>query len=172
MLTLVMCLFPLFPIDIFTWHTELWMNPTLIDARICTHLCVCACVLVTQSCPTLCDPMDCSPLGFSVHGILQARILGWTTIPLSVHIYRKHKFWLMQATHLQTLEDVTFAEQTISNRSFDVQWSSLVWWSICLRRKQRDCKPNIHRSYCGWSWDCTSGIWRGGMVVWGLPRRC
>ena len=32
-------------------------------------------MLVTQSCPTLCDPMDCSPLGSSVHGILQARIL-------------------------------------------------------------------------------------------------
>ena len=32
-------------------------------------------VLVTQSCPTLCDPMDCSPPGSSVHGILQARIL-------------------------------------------------------------------------------------------------
>ena len=29
-----------------------------------------------QSCPALCDPMDCSPSGFSVHGILQARILG------------------------------------------------------------------------------------------------
>ena len=33
--------------------------------------------LVTQSCPTLCDPMDCSPPGSSVHGILQARILEW-----------------------------------------------------------------------------------------------
>ena len=32
-------------------------------------------VLVAQSCPTLCDPMDCSPQGSSVHGILQARIL-------------------------------------------------------------------------------------------------
>ena len=30
---------------------------------------------VAQSCPTLCDPMDCSPPGFSVHGIFQARIL-------------------------------------------------------------------------------------------------
>ena len=28
-----------------------------------------------QSCPTLCDPMDCSPPGSSAHGILQARIL-------------------------------------------------------------------------------------------------
>ena len=33
------------------------------------------CVLVTQSCPTLYNPMDWRLLGFSVHGILQARIL-------------------------------------------------------------------------------------------------
>ena len=33
-----------------------------------------------QSCPTLCDPMDCSPPGFSVHGILQARTLEWVAI--------------------------------------------------------------------------------------------
>ena len=36
-----------------------------------------------QLCPTLCDPMDCSPPGSSVHGILQARILEWVTIPFS-----------------------------------------------------------------------------------------
>ena len=36
-----------------------------------------AVVLVTQSRPTLCDLMDCSLPGFSVHGILQARILEW-----------------------------------------------------------------------------------------------
>jgi len=34
-----------------------------------------------QSCPTLCDPMDGSPLGSSVHGILQARILEWVAMP-------------------------------------------------------------------------------------------
>ena len=38
---------------------------------------------VAQSCPTLCDPMDCNLLGFSVHGILQARILEWITISFS-----------------------------------------------------------------------------------------
>ena len=32
---------------------------------------------VAQSCPTLCDPMDCSPSGSSVHGIFQARVLEW-----------------------------------------------------------------------------------------------
>ena len=37
-------------------------------------------VLVAQSCPTLCDTVDCSPPGSSVHGILQARILEWLAI--------------------------------------------------------------------------------------------
>ena len=36
---------------------------------------------VTQLCPTLCDPMDCRLPGFSVHGILQARILEWVVNP-------------------------------------------------------------------------------------------
>ena len=41
------------------------------------------CVVVAQSCPTLCDPMDCSPPGSAVHGILQARILEWVAISFS-----------------------------------------------------------------------------------------
>ena len=36
-----------------------------------------------QSCPTLCDPMDCSPPGFAVPGILQARTLEWGAIAFS-----------------------------------------------------------------------------------------
>ena len=36
--------------------------------------------LVSQSCPTLCDPLDCSLPGSSVHGIFQARILRWVAI--------------------------------------------------------------------------------------------
>ena len=38
---------------------------------------------VTQSCPTLCDPMDCSLPGSSVHGIFQARVLEWVAISFS-----------------------------------------------------------------------------------------
>ena len=44
----------------------------------CRYVCVCVCVCVLkllQSCSTLCDPMDRSPPGSSIHGILQARIL-------------------------------------------------------------------------------------------------
>ena len=39
--------------------------------------------LVAQSCPTLCDPIDCSTPGSSVHGIFQARIMEWVAIPFS-----------------------------------------------------------------------------------------
>ena len=44
---------------------------------------VCICVLVAQSYLTLCNPVDCSSPGSSVHGILQARILEWVAIPFS-----------------------------------------------------------------------------------------
>ena len=62
-----------------------------IHVCIYTCMCVCTCfyththvcVLITQSCLTLCDPMNCSPPGSSVHGILQARILEWVAISFS-----------------------------------------------------------------------------------------
>ena len=52
---------------------------------------------VAQSCPTLFDPMDCSPPGSSVHGIFQARVLEWGAIALSdddriyVQIFKGHE---------------------------------------------------------------------------------
>ena len=39
---------------------------------------------VTQSCPTLSDPMDCSLPGSSIHGLFQARVLEWGAIAFSV----------------------------------------------------------------------------------------
>ena len=38
---------------------------------------------VAQSCLTLCDPVDCSLPGFSIHGIFQARVLEWVAIAFS-----------------------------------------------------------------------------------------
>ena len=38
---------------------------------------------VTQLCLTLCDPVDCSPPGSSVHGIFQAKVLDWVAISFS-----------------------------------------------------------------------------------------
>ena len=45
-------------------------------------------MLVAQLCPTICDPLDYSPLRSSVHGILQARMLQWLVIPFS-----RGSFW-------------------------------------------------------------------------------
>ena len=46
----------------------------LLTPRVCS---------VAQSCLTLCDPLDCSPPGSTVHGISQVRILEWVAIPFS-----------------------------------------------------------------------------------------
>ena len=48
-----------------------------------TSHCITYCCLVTKSCLTLCDRMDCSPPGSSVHGISKARILEWVAISFS-----------------------------------------------------------------------------------------
>ena len=49
--------------------------PKPIPSYVCVYASMCVCVLVTQLCLNLCDPMDCSSPGSSVHEILQARIL-------------------------------------------------------------------------------------------------
>ena len=51
------------------------VNDALHCGLLLQSVCVCVCVLVSQSCLTLCDSMGCSPLGSSIHSILQARIL-------------------------------------------------------------------------------------------------
>ena len=46
---------------------------------------------VAQSCPTLSDPMDCSLVGSSVHGIFQARVLEWGSIAFSGNNPREYQ---------------------------------------------------------------------------------
>ena len=57
----------------FSIHNEILPNMTWLAAA----------AKSLQSCPTLCGPTDCSPPGFSVHGILQARTLEWVAISFS-----------------------------------------------------------------------------------------
>ena len=70
--------------DWATKHSIVQHTHTYRDTRIYSHICAtCAVCLVTQSCPTLCNPTDNSPRGFSVNGNIQARILEWIAIPSS-----------------------------------------------------------------------------------------
>ena len=61
----------------FTW-TKDWFSKAYIWCCHC-HFCV----LVAQLCPSPCDPLGCSLPEFSVHGILQAKILEWVAISFS-----------------------------------------------------------------------------------------
>ena len=56
----------------------------------------CAAAASLQSCPTLCDPMDCSRPGSSIHRIFQATVLEWGAIAFS-HI----KFVIQQKLHIK-----------------------------------------------------------------------
>ena len=63
---------------------RLWSHSQYCLGRKTDQLYLCKVkMLVTQSCPTPCDLVDCSPPGSSVHGILQAGILEWVAIPFS-----------------------------------------------------------------------------------------
>ena len=65
--------------DATKWSTIKWGVPV--------HM-LCLCAKKLQSWPTLCHPMDCSPPGSSVHGILQARIPEWVAMPSSGGSFR------------------------------------------------------------------------------------
>ena len=58
-------------------------DPQLIIQPLLTSESACFCALLLQLCLTLCNPKDCKPPGSSVHGVLQARILGWVSMPFS-----------------------------------------------------------------------------------------
>ena len=94
--------------------------------------CVC---LVTQSCPILCDPMDCSLPGSSVHGILQARIMDWVAM-LSSRGSSQPSSWIQVSciasgffTDWATRE-AQVATYTISiNRvQFTLQFTTSIYW--------------------------------------------
>ena len=55
--------------------------PTSVHICCMCRLHACVHTKLLRLCPTLCDPVDHSPAGFSVHGILQARILNWVAFP-------------------------------------------------------------------------------------------
>ena len=75
--------------------------PLAFSTQKCIHAnwdVVCMHAKSLQLCLTLCDPMDCSPPGSSVRGILQVRILQWVGMPFS-----RGSSWLRDQIHLSCL---------------------------------------------------------------------
>ena len=97
----------LFSDNIFdvSWFPSIQLVP-LLSAEPCPSIqkfkippCVCA--QPSQSCPILCDPMSRSLLGFSVNGILQARILEWVAVPSSRRFSQsRYKTYVSYVSHI------------------------------------------------------------------------
>ena len=75
------------------------LSHSLAQAGLYTSLCCCHCCVVTKLCLTLCNPMECSPLHSSVHGISQARILQWVAISSSRGSSQSRDHWPPALAH-------------------------------------------------------------------------
>ena len=94
------CYYCCFCLFIFNWSISPWDSPAKNIGVGCHFLLQCMKVKseseVTQSCPTLSDPMDFSPPGSAIHGIFQARVLEWGAIAFSHCIMSIVKFSFFQ----------------------------------------------------------------------------
>ena len=80
---------------------------------------LCSWAKLLHSCPTLCSPMDCSPQGSSVHGILQARIVKWAATPSS-----RGSSWPRDQTHVSYIPCI--------GRSFTTSAATCARYFICI----------------------------------------
>ena len=110
---------------------------------ICFIVCMCVCVSVTQLCLTLCDPMDCSLPGFSIHGILQTRIQEWVA-SLSSRGSSQPRDWT-QVSHIAgrfftvwaTREDLYIVVCICSSQSphlSSTPWNIVQWASLWMTK--------------------------------------
>ena len=98
---------PLTALHVVTWSTRLLETSSILTFKLfgigeityknALRMLFCCC-LVAKSCPTLCNPIDCSPSGSSVHGISQARIVERTAI-----FFCRGSFWSKDRTHISCI---------------------------------------------------------------------
>ena len=130
--------------------------------------------LVAQSCLTLCDPMDCSPPGSSVRGILQARILEWVAVPFS-----RISSQTMDRTRVSRTAGESFMDWA-TRESTEVSFCDIAGLRVLIVKRKvkvaQSCAPlydptdcvvmgNTEASFCIWQF--SSNIWsKRGLAVW------
>ena len=80
------------------WSCPIYHLDLLMPAISPGSTAVTVCVLVAKLCLTLCDLMDCSPPGSSVHGISQARTLEW----VATSFFSRRSSWTRDRTHISS----------------------------------------------------------------------
>ena len=123
---------------------------------VCVCVCVCACArtrMLTQSCPNLCNPMDCSPPGSSVHKIFQARILEWVAISFSQPRDQNHISHLLYLLHRQ-------AGSLPAEQPRETIWGSRLrqsqreWIGAASHRRKGGNWIELRMRFLGW-WECS-----------------
>ena len=112
------------------------------------NLCVCVCA---QLGPTLCDPMDCSPPDFSVHGIFQVSTLEWVVISFSRGIFPPQG----SKPHL-----LNFLYWQVDSLPLRLPWW-LSWWRICLQHGRPGFDPWVGKIPWRREWLPTPVFWPG-----------
>ena len=155
----------------------MYVSPIKVDMN------ACVCAKSLQSCPTLCDPMDCSLPDSSVHEISLARIQEWVAISFSrgcsqprdhIHICLHNPLkwvWLYLAIHSSILSwrILWTAEpgglQSMGLHRVRHDWSNLAWhgthltpWDTCLKQHSFQMQVKF------FSWDC--GLLHFFYVMW------
>ena len=128
---------------------------------------------VTQSCPTLCDPVDCSLPGFSIHGIFQARILEWVAISFSIieiklsnknHIYLRCVCMHAQSLHCVWL--FVTPRTTAWQAALSMRFPRQKYWSRLLFPSPGDL-PNTGTEPMSPAWRALAG----GFFTIVLPKK-
>ena len=91
---------------------------------------------VTQSCPTLSDPMDCSPPGSSVHGTFQAKVLEWGATAFSTWWSEKAKYYIpeLEEFTVYSLLQINKYVYNYKIKHFKSYWHEVRQYHVRIRR--------------------------------------
>ena len=125
---------------------------------------MCVCVLVTKSCPPLWDPKDCSPSGFSIHGISQARILEWIAIP-----FPRGSSWPRDQTHVSCIAGRFFTIWA-TGEAHPSPYQPLSMLSHCTKSSVSQINQQCDPSHCSIVSKVFSGLIHGCMQIEPLEK--
>ena len=118
-------------LNVFHWYgtyfNNLWANS---EALLLTQIHILSAAKSLQSCPTLCDPIDGSPPGSPIPGILQARTLEWFAISFSSAWKWKVKVKLLSCVRLFTTPWISYSLSNLDSAFLLVIYKTL----ICLKK--------------------------------------